>query len=350
MRRFVCRTCGVVREADEAQLQLDSEIVCVACGTAMAPAAGPPAPPPPRSRGAVVGLTEQWFVTTESGRGGPYSAAQLARMLEQGVVGWTSQVWRAGLKGWRPARRDDLLVFAVASARGMASDTSRLDTLAEIMQADDTFIEDERPARFEAVALPHVAPKTAATSGRALLVQARASLRLGPAGHAWFARYSTPIIAAVAFAAGVLLTQVSYRVTAPARGVPPARDLAGVGSSAASRAPGADDSASIAVAYAPLARATQGSGAVEARALPDDAELRAALAPLTASVHRCARRLAALEVAFTLSGSTGRVEPAEVRADALRPGRLACVVRALSAIQVAPFTEPRLAVRHRFAW
>ena len=366
--RFVCRTCGVVREAEEQPSQHPSEVVCSSCGAAMAPEGADPRPAAPRSRAVALGLNEQWFVMPETGdRQGPYPASQIARLLEQGLIGWNSQIWREGLKGWRPARRDDLLVFAVASARGMASDTSRVDMLAEILQ-DDTFVQDEPPA-----ALPRASEHAGAGEGAAAarpLSQAAVPEATSatppptpeppaPPSHAessskrpsWLLRYSTPIIAVLAFASGVLLTQLSRRIGAlgAERDTGASRErsdggalhtqLAGVVSPvpeapAGARAPGQHENAA-------------GSGL---RAQPEAGEVEAELARLAPSVRRCARRLGALELEVVIDGPSGRAKPTQLHAKGLRAGKLACVAGVLDAIRVAPFRDPVFRLAHRYRW
>ena len=349
--RFVCRTCGVVREAQEQPSQHPSEVVCGSCGAAMTPDGAEPRPLAPRSRAVAVGLNEQWFVTTETGgREGPYSAGQVARLLEQGVLGWNSQIWREGLKDWRPARRDDLLVFAVASARGMASDTSRVDMLAEILQ-DDTFVQDEPPAslpRAPETPAPEPAAMPPPPQPRAEVTATPASPTSTPKRPSWLLRYSTPLIAVLAFASGVLLTQVARRIggAAAERDTGASRER---GDAAASPQL-VRTAASIPENREPSAPAARREAARAMRARPEASEIQAELTRLAPSVHRCARRLGALEVEVVIDGETGRSKPAQLRAKGLRGGRLGCVTRALGALQIAPFVEPTFRLAHRYRW
>lgn len=373
--RFVCRTCGVVREAEDALLQQASEIVCGSCGSAMTPDQGQAASRAPRSRVAALGLSEQWFVTDDAGRRGPYSAAQLARMLERGELGWTSQVWREGLKDWRPARRDDLLVFAVASVRGMASDTSRLETVGDLLLQEDTRVEGERPERFAeseraeraaegerlaSVVVEGERPERAAPSPTSAPSPPRVAALSGDAGDpaedtrptqlpqpvSWPLRHSTPLIAVGAFAAGALLTQLSHRfVTA---GAPDARDRRppAVVPSEPRAAPTAAKAAALTLRDAPV----QAPAPAAPPAQPDRAALDAELARLQGPVHRCVRRFAALEISLVVDGDSGRVDPARVRAKGVRAGRLACIARALASLEVEPFAAREFALTHRYRW
>ncbi|MET0344506.1 MAG: DUF4339 domain-containing protein [Polyangiales bacterium] len=322
----------------------------------MTPDRGQVASRAPTSRVAALGLAEQWFVTDDKGRTGPYSAARLARMLERGELAWTSQVWREGLKDWRPARRDDLLIFAVASVRGMASDTSRLDTLGDLLQQDDTRVEAERrfadddERRFAADV--ERAERFASATESAKVVPPDAPLQLADAASedtrptvrplrlSWPLRLSTPLIAVGAFAAGALLTQLAHRfVTGSAHGEHPDAPAA----SSPRPAP--------AVSAAALAARDDRAGATSPqRPRPDAEELEAELTRLEAPVHRCVRRAGALDVSLVIDGDSGRVDPARVQAKGVRAARLACVARALGTLEVAPFAATEYAVAHQFRW
>ncbi len=65
-------------------------------------------------------------------------------MLEQERLDWTTPVWRDGLKDWRPARRDAVLVTSVAGARGNGGDTMRLNSSRSFLAPEDTVV-DLRP-------------------------------------------------------------------------------------------------------------------------------------------------------------------------------------------------------------
>jgi predicted Zn finger-like uncharacterized protein len=84
---------------------------------------------------------EAWYVSIAGSEQGPYGAAELGRLLEQERVAWTTPVWREGLKDWRPARRDAVLVTAVAGARGHAGDTMRLDSVRSFLSPEDTIVD-----------------------------------------------------------------------------------------------------------------------------------------------------------------------------------------------------------------
>jgi len=79
---------------------------------------------------------ETWFVSIAGRQQGPHTAEQLASMLERGRIDWSTEVWREGLKGWRSARRDALLVTSVAGARGVANDTTRLNAAKSFLAAE----------------------------------------------------------------------------------------------------------------------------------------------------------------------------------------------------------------------
>jgi hypothetical protein len=117
---LLCRTCSVVQEVTS-----ESDAVCSSCGSAL---------PVHASRSKLPG--DQWSVLMHGRQVGPYSAEAFARGLEQQQLTWTMLVWRQGLRSWRPARRDELLVMAVAGKLGLGGETARLDGLDELMQTE----------------------------------------------------------------------------------------------------------------------------------------------------------------------------------------------------------------------
>lgn len=95
-------------------------------------------------------LGDRWFVLTKAGQAGPYSADELAGLLEQGDAAWSTLVWRKGLSTWKPARRDEVLVMAVAGTLGLGNKTVRVDGLSALMHAEsapeapsDWLVDDE---------------------------------------------------------------------------------------------------------------------------------------------------------------------------------------------------------------
>ncbi len=113
---------------------------------AMFPPSAPPAsllvhPRPAARKGLASNGDEAWFVALAGIQQGPYTASEYSRLLEQERVDWTTPVWREGLKDWRPARRDAILVTAVAWARGNAGDTMRHSAIPSSLTSDDTVVD-----------------------------------------------------------------------------------------------------------------------------------------------------------------------------------------------------------------
>lgn len=71
-------------------------------GAAGAPqgAAAPPPPPPPTAR--------QWHIAENGATKGPYAEADLAALIAGGSLTRATQVWSAGMDGWKPAGDTDL--------------------------------------------------------------------------------------------------------------------------------------------------------------------------------------------------------------------------------------------------
>ncbi len=153
--RASCKECGapiVVRSAqqvpsDRPPAAHPSGFPPLATGLAASRSAAPPwtaksLPPAPKSFAPAGG--EAWFVSLGGVQQGPYTAAEFSRLLEQERLDWTTPVWRDGLKDWRPARRDAVLVTSVAGARGNGGDTMRLNSSRSFLAPEDTVV-DIRP-------------------------------------------------------------------------------------------------------------------------------------------------------------------------------------------------------------
>ena len=79
---------------------------------------------------------ESWLLRTEAGESGPYTADDVARLLAEGACDWTTEVIRDGLSMWRTARRDALLVMAVARVSGLDCATQRIGSMRALLHPD----------------------------------------------------------------------------------------------------------------------------------------------------------------------------------------------------------------------
>ena len=66
-------------------------------GPMPAPAAAPTPPPPPPP------VERVWHVAANGKTEGPFSRATMGRMIADGSLNRSSQVWTAGQDGWKPA-------------------------------------------------------------------------------------------------------------------------------------------------------------------------------------------------------------------------------------------------------
>lgn len=168
--RLVCDKCTAVYTIEDGLVgQRDFRVSCKSCGkpivvksarqvnyaaTQRVRMPGGALPPPSLMAAQVAkesrissappaaGSGDGWFILKADGQQvGPLSARELASLFESGELEWGSEVWRQGLKGWRAARRDPMLVTAVAGARGVANDTTRLDAARSFLAPDDTVVE-----------------------------------------------------------------------------------------------------------------------------------------------------------------------------------------------------------------
>jgi hypothetical protein len=144
-----------------------------------------------------------WLIQTPDGHMGPFDASHMAALFDQGSVGWSSLIWRAGLKDWRAARRDPQLVTAVASVRGgVRGDTQRVAEQMSLLP---------EPAAAPEPALP----LTVAEQALAVPVVPRPRPRVGlDSGNVW--RQSSPSTATESTFADVLRSAPSILAPLPA--------------------------------------------------------------------------------------------------------------------------------------
>lgn len=123
---------------------------------------------------------DRWYVLTPRGQVGPYKADEFASRLETGELSWDMLIWRNGLRDWKPGRRDDLLVIAVAGTLGLGNKTTPLEGLSALMRSSSSavaprapnapseWLVDEEDTRLESWPLgmrlrPDLPPHTAST-------------------------------------------------------------------------------------------------------------------------------------------------------------------------------------------
>ncbi|HEX5658265.1 MAG TPA: DUF4339 domain-containing protein [Polyangiales bacterium] len=282
-------------------------------------------------------MEHAWYTMGAAGQEGPFEPAQLVGMFDRGDLAWTDDVWRPGLRDWRPARKDDVLVVAVAGARGLDTATMRLDALPALFESqpatrgDDTLV-DVIPAGLTSSWPLHPAlPPTVRTSRTSVLAR---GLKLAT-------------LALLAFVGGGLIVGLVGRMSQLAR---PAQ-VDARGSSARERdaeaAPLSVASASM-VSVAPV---RPSSGERVKRTLPALDEVRAELTRLASSARLCARDpKLGIELALTIAGASGRPRQIEVLTPHMTPGQLECTKSALAELRVAPFTADELYFDHHYTW
>jgi hypothetical protein len=69
---------------------------------APAGAAAPPPPPPPPP------AARQWHLAENGATKGPFAETDLAALIANGSLTRSTQVWSAGMEGWKPAADTDL--------------------------------------------------------------------------------------------------------------------------------------------------------------------------------------------------------------------------------------------------
>lgn len=383
---LVCGTCKAVQpgppSAASARVGAAAELLCVRCGGSLRYETGDGPEPEP----------EGWFVITATGQGGPYQAPQLGRMIDQGTIDWNTPIWREGLKNWRPARRDDVLITAVAEARGHGSETRRLDRLQHRLfaEGEDTridiplsFLEEARDSMNGEPARPS-RPETDSGALELAMAQLRAQTELHreslPGGRGQGDPKSRPdlvpaeapldrtevgkplavrtgpwpggvasrsgseprtqrrrhmlLLALGSFGAGALLTPfLVQKATEPTAEVAPAPAPAIV--------------APVRPAQEPPAAPAQAPRAT--RALPPDSEVLSELERIGPAVRACLPESAReLEVELRIDGRVGEMRKFDVLSPTMKLERVECVSQALSDLRVSPFTMSELRFRHRY--
>lgn len=398
---------GVARGAPEGVGQGMSQL---RDGSGRAPASVPQAVPAKATPAEKATPGETWFVSIDGQEHGPLTARDIAQLLEQGQMDWSSQVWRTGLKGWRPARRDPQLVTAVAGAHGVANDTTRLDAARSFLAPEDTVVDapprvsprpsgdkaprlralrqaelpDLRPsarpqawhspenAAFrEALGLPTdssqqpVREKPAATLADALR-SAPTLLGAEPAAPA-----SRPVrsrtlvaVAVVSFAAGALAAALVGRLgsteplpTASAEHTKAEHTESEVRAPAVvvQEAAEPEEPSRREDAVLPVQTVQRLPPTVDEpprlRELPTAEDLRAAVRKVAGEVKRCMYDpVAGVDVDIYIDGPSGRVRDVDVRSPLITPARADCIQRAVRRMQVPPFTRSELKLMHKFSW
>jgi predicted Zn finger-like uncharacterized protein len=188
----------------------------------------------------------------------------------------------------------------------------------------------------------------------------------------WSARaQSFWVVAAMAFAGGVLVAALWARVIGPSTtATKPTRggnlDLPSAPASSQPRKPQTAEDANpnlrdqasgrgVATAIAPKAPSFAAprtiDGAAPVRELPDPDELRDAVREVASEVKRCVvSPTRGVDVDLYLDGPSGSVRDVQVRSPQLPPGRVACINHAVRKLRVGPFTRPELKLMHKFSW
>jgi hypothetical protein len=308
--------------------------------------------------------------------------------VDHASIDWGSLVWRAGLKSWRPARRDPMLVTAVASAQGASAfgDTQRVgmrprsflpatDTVVEPLhralagRASDAFT---RAATTEPIVsedaftqvtqrVPPSGPVDADALRPARKIAPTPREPAHPDTQPVLARASAPVswlptlqsmsmVALVAFAFGVLAaalwgrfvvrhdalraqtvvvrqTRQPVPVTEPVQALPPA-----------------------AVGAGPQLEVQSLSTHVRSEQ-PSEAELRREVRRISPDVRRCLDDLSrGADVEAFFEGESGRVSELNLRTTDLSPGSAECITEAIRQMQFEPFQRERYRFSYRFSY
>lgn len=333
--RIVCRSCSAVQSVTPD----GATSVCASCGAGLLDTLQPDE----RSQPA----DDRWHVMTPRGPTGPYGLDELAGMFDRGELAWTDHVWREGMRSFRPARREESLVVAIANARGQDKATQRLDMLptisAEFERAAFDEGEDEEDDT-EVDAIPAgLASSWPVRPGWASASRTMRAWGGGAAPHPLSSALRLATMALLAFIGGGLVVAISGRIASFARSE----------ETAAAQQPTVPEPVQTAsmLGSVPIQAPPPVSGERVQRALPALDEVRAELRRLGTSARRCVRDpKLGVELDITIAGDTGRPRQIEVRTPNLTPGAIECTRTAVEDLQVAPFTAKELLYSHRYAW
>lgn len=375
--QVICAQCRTECVVPEEQVPAPGEAApCQKCGADLSSLIA-------EGAAAAQALT-RWLVLTPGGQVGPLDATEMSQLLGQGRMDWTTLVWRQGLKGWRPARRDPQLVTAAAAARGGSSsgDTQRVAPRRHLMPAADTIVQAAPPGLTlesgeEEIyswpepdnSLTQVSPRipseptlAAAFRSAPSIIASHGAADLTGGAPAVGQRRSSPtswlpsaqsmlIVAVVAFAAGVLVAALWGRLSPSTHArsstvivSPPVREP--------QRPPVAPTEPHVAPpAPAPLNVAVSSMATTPSHAGPLDEELRREVKRVSPDIRRCVNNLAqGADLDITFEGSTGRVRDVKLRGVRPAPGRVECITQAARQMQVEPFTQPEYRFLHKFSY
>jgi hypothetical protein len=309
--QFVCRTCSAVQSVAP-----EREAVCAGCGAQLL--------------SYETTLSEHvWHTSGSAGQAGPFDAAQLARRFDRGELAWTDEVWREGLRDWRPARKDDALVVAVANARGLDTATLRLDSLSRLLSSER--VEEAEPLDDDTL----VDPSPSATTSVSRRTQPQRARR--SRSQALANAFKLATFALVAFLSGGLFVSLMGHLTSP--------------SNAAAVAPSLPAASASLVNTAQVEPQRPSSGELIKRAFPARDELRAELRRLGPSARRCVRDAkAGLELEVTVAGASGRPRKIELRTPRMTPGMIECAKAAVQELRIAPFTADQVSYSYHYVW
>jgi hypothetical protein len=403
--RLVCGTCSAVQDAPT-----EASPRCGACDALLFAGQPSPAGAPGELRG-LVGRPghERWFTRRGEEPAGPYSASELSDLLAHGRLTWGSEVWREGLSSWREARRDELLVLGVASARGLGDATTRLDAVHSLLHAQATpalddgleFLDLDPDQEGAAVAHPRArgprleseeeldlddleadelyckgerpreqgsAPHPSAGRSSAEVVTGRLPRDSLP-GRARRPRSGTLVTALAAFVVGALLAlgpllgQAARELLGSLRTTDPSLEARPRARESSIEEPAAQLGASPPPASAPWAAPPVAPHvpAPALRARPTQPELRAALRKLSPVLRHCMRDpREGLTLELVVDGSSGSARQLDVASLAppsalsdgasLAAGELECISDVFVDFHIPPFTEPTARSKYRYRW
>jgi hypothetical protein len=314
----------------------------------------------------------QWFVADGGGLSGPFSALDIAVLLDTGEILPDVRVWRQGMRDWCELCCDPLLLASLSRMAGKFIDPPSVRGAVAMPSTGSHAVpqDDASTAVFDTADTgripPHRPPSTPPPVGLRPIpatplpltalppVDAVLGPSLPPAQRVgWLPSLRTMfIVACLAFLVGVGYSALSH----------PQGDLAVVGPGVGSL-PAPLDRAPINRPVAPAALADQGSvtpvqiPVVTPRPNPPraaeiaQAELRREIKRVAVDIRRClSDPSAGVQLEMAIEGESGRPTEVQILWPRLTAGTAACIQQSVRQLQVSPFGAASYRLSRRFAW
>jgi hypothetical protein len=315
----------------------------------------------------------QWFVADGEGRSGPFSAVDIAVLLDTGEILPEVRVWREGMRDWCELCCDPLLLAALSRMAGRFIDpppvrgappepsATRVDAQQDnastsVFDAADTGrIPPRRPPSSPSPLVARPAPAAPAPFVALPPVGAELgpSVPPPPQRQGWLpSMRAMLVVASLAFAGGVGYSALRHRPIDPAPATSGVATFAETVSGAASKrvATPAEPAGPLVGAPVQVPVVTPRPNPPRATAIAQD-ELRREIKRVAVDIRRCLiDPSAGVQLDVTIDGESGRSTDVQILAPRLSAGTATCIQQSVRQLQVNPFGAASYRLSRRFAW